>query len=724
MRRAIFLFLFPFALLYGGYLEELLHYLTSKSSFPINGKFYPYDFDRDGTIAPDEWIYISLPERKGYRLLATPPSPKNAFGFAPIPLPPGLQEDKPAGYFIYVDFPKDPDPRFSWLYVTATKPHLVYKLIGATPENTFAYLDLDGDGHFDPLPNLAVELKGDWILLSTPKLPGAVPSPTSQPEETPQSTHPLDQIVTDRGYTLLAWNDLGMHCMDDDYSIFSILPPYNTLNAQLIKRGTKPQLITQGVTITYEAFPSLDGVLNSYSAGKTNFWRFVTPLYHKSPPPNIGLTGFPTPSRKPTPMRYDPTHGWWSAEGLPITPIDDDGGYNPYPLVAVKAWDEAGNLLAQTITTLPVSTEMDCRSCHSPTSSNQAAMPEGGWIRMDDPIKEYRLNILRLHDQHHPEAVRKYAERLEAKGYTYDPQGLEATARANTPILCASCHQSNALPGSGIKGILPLTQAIHTSHAQVKEPTTGQPLNQMDDPRSCYACHPGKQTRCLRGAMGKEGISCQDCHGTMSAVGSKNRQGWLDEPNCQSCHQGGKRYEVATIDRYRGTLREALDMRFATNPNTPLPGKSLYRFSKGHGKLACAACHGSPHAIYPSAKPEDNLQSIGIQGHEGTIAECTSCHSQVPATGEKGPHGLHSVGTWWLEEHGEYAERNLQRCASCHGEDYRGGPLAKTFATRIFFSEYGRKVFQAGHEVSCYDCHNGPYGEDGEEREWEEGEED
>lgn len=32
--------------------------------------------------------------------------------------------------------------------------------------------------------------------------------------------------LTDNDYTLLAWNDLGMHCVDGkDYSIFSILPP-------------------------------------------------------------------------------------------------------------------------------------------------------------------------------------------------------------------------------------------------------------------------------------------------------------------------------------------------------------------------------------------------------------------------------------------------------------------------------------------------------------------
>lgn len=33
---------------------------------------------------------------------------------------------------------------------------------------------------------------------------------------------------------LLGWNNLGMHCMDSDYSVFSILPPYNTIHARLI----------------------------------------------------------------------------------------------------------------------------------------------------------------------------------------------------------------------------------------------------------------------------------------------------------------------------------------------------------------------------------------------------------------------------------------------------------------------------------------------------------
>jgi hypothetical protein len=31
-------------------------------------------------------------------------------------------------------------------------------------------------------------------------------------------------IAADGGWTVTGWNNLGMHCMDSDYSVMSILP--------------------------------------------------------------------------------------------------------------------------------------------------------------------------------------------------------------------------------------------------------------------------------------------------------------------------------------------------------------------------------------------------------------------------------------------------------------------------------------------------------------------
>ena len=194
----------------------------------------------------------------------------------------------------------------------------------------------------------------------------------------------------------------------------------------------------------------------------------------------------------------------------------------------------------------------------------------------------------------------------------------------------------------------------------------------------------------------------------MYAVGQHGRRGWLDEPNCQACHQHGQRYTVAVTNTLSGALRSSSDNRFATNPNTPMAGVSLYRMSVGHGNMRCEACHGSTHAIYPSAHLEDNIQSKLLQGHSGTIAECTACHATMPLTTSGGPHGMHTIGQDWVDRHGDIAEGNQASCTACHGSNYRGSVLSKTFSARTMAG----KNFPAGHQVSCYDCHNGPGGGD------------
>jgi hypothetical protein len=47
--------------------------------------------------------------------------------------------------------------------------------------------------------------------------------------------------VPSSSYVLLAWNDLGMHCLNPSYDTAIILPPYNTLWAQVVQRGSPPR---------------------------------------------------------------------------------------------------------------------------------------------------------------------------------------------------------------------------------------------------------------------------------------------------------------------------------------------------------------------------------------------------------------------------------------------------------------------------------------------------
>ena len=81
-------------------------------------------------------------------------------------------------------------------------------------------------------------------------------------------------------HVVISWNDLGMHCMNRNHAVLSILPPYNTLYAQVVRRGdaaTPPQLLTAGVELEY----SVPG--NTYSVGKTDFWDYDLALFGVEP---------------------------------------------------------------------------------------------------------------------------------------------------------------------------------------------------------------------------------------------------------------------------------------------------------------------------------------------------------------------------------------------------------------------------------------------------------
>ena len=161
-----------------------------------------------------------------------------------------------------------------------------------------------------------------------------------------------------------------------------------------------------------------------------------------------------------------------------------------------------------------------------------------------------------------------------------------------------------------------------------------------------------------------------------------------------------------------GQRRVAVNGTFATDPNTPAPGFSLYRFSTGHGGLRCEACHGSTHAEYPSLHGNDNIQVEALQGHGGMLVDCTTCHDQDPETVTGGPHGMHPVGAEWLDDHGDAAENgNHLQCRTCHGSDYKGTVLSLSLGDRTFNTEFGQRHFWRGFRISCYACHNGPTSE-------------
>lgn len=276
------------------------------------------------------------------------------------------------------------------------------------------------------------------------------------------------------GYTLMAWSELGMHCMDGkDYSIFSVLPPYNIIHAQLIQKTDPPTIINSGVTITYQSTADTKGSINSSSSTKTNFWNYVNTLFLTNPPPETGIAGYKTQSTKANNLTYNSTVGYWEAVGVPTVPYDDKGVWNPYSMAILTAKDSSGNVLATAKIVLAVSDEMSCKNCHA-SGTDTAAEPASGWVYNSDPAKDPKLNILKKHDDRWN--ISNFLPQLAKNGYTYQ-SSLYQTAVSGTPVLCAACHSDNALSASGLSGIGSLSKDVHDLHGPQINPATGITLN-------------------------------------------------------------------------------------------------------------------------------------------------------------------------------------------------------------------------------------------------------
>ncbi len=690
-------------------------------------------------------------------------------------------------------------------------------------------------------------------------------------------------------YTILAANDLGMHCADQDFRIFSILPPYNVLNAQVLRKGGEPKMMSpaDGIQVTYQAVNSnffadltdpsrTPDAANSFTSTglnlpgifKNNFWEAqpasatgidkigfvayealfpsnVLSMFPSTadlglPAPNVeelyllgktlqaeqaampGATNTPQPFHgyvENYPFFVDFPFGYtvnkfkrYTAEGIPMSPIDDKGRLNPYPLMRIQARDANDNVLASVDTVVPVAAEADCAICHTTQSvcdvdtTNSlvcddianSLYPDSGrypgrtvsFIETDTQaqnviganqeqkvINSAKLNIVRLHDYKHGTSLAGS-----------QPDGTNGSSSPN--VVCANCHYSPALDlahlgpsndnGKEQQNHISMSRAMHGVHGSLsaKDPLYADlfpimpPPGQNRDPAlaksvlmdTCYNCHPGKKAECLRGAMGGSGTVCQDCHGQLTQVGddfSENfpisgfpagadltkRVSWASEPACDSCHVGdalqmdqlkrsGNLHDtvINTSDSNNNPdgMRLLLAYRLTDHKSNGGPDKlpllkfpnsrfatteSLYRLSgsdngsdKGHGGLSCEGCHGSTHAIWPNKNPfaNDNKAAKDLQGHVGTIIECTTCHEGNLGNTLEGPHGLHPVGDTSFSDggHEDMAERNNGNdCRACHGLNGEGSVLSRVAVDRTLRNEHGSVSLSKGDVVTCTLCH-------------------
>ena len=204
----------------------------------------------------------------------------------------------PDGSFTYV-----PNPGFSGA------DGFTYVANDGTDDSNVATVSIDVEGAPPPLPDVSINSTSQDGFNATPV--------SEQPA-------PGEPGSGQGNYTVLAINDLGMHCGDLDTRISSILPPFQVVHSQVIQRGSRPDLLSSadGIEVYYSAAsnpldPALSGLgpsgepllssLVNGSVYKTNFWDIARgaydPFYPQGilpafydPALNIADLGLPVPN--------------------------------------------------------------------------------------------------------------------------------------------------------------------------------------------------------------------------------------------------------------------------------------------------------------------------------------------------------------------------------------------------------------------------------------------
>jgi Cytochrome c554 and c-prime len=385
-------------------------------------------------------------------------------------------------------------------------------------------------------------------------------------------------------YIVLAWNDLGMHCLNPTYDKEVILPPYNTVWAQVIKRGNPPQIVTAGLRLEYSILN------NTYSYGKRSYGQFWDNCMHlfgvnlardtglNLEDPNIhnSLSGT---------MVVKGNH--FQVNGIPVTPVNDSGTWNPLQIAEIVVKDNSsGAELAKTRATVPASDEINCYGCHG-----------------QGDVKP----VLEQHSSEKPNIV------------------------PLAPVLCASCHGSPALgqTTSGMSGTY-LSEAIHGFH--------------KDKNAACYDCHPGATTQCNRSnAHTAADGNCTACHGSMgdvaSSISSGSRVPWSVEPKCAKCHIGIAEVDTGTTLYRNSSGHHGLSCPACHgSPHAMVPSKAdsdNYQAKQYQNK---ALALGSCRVCHPTSKG-GGLDEF-MEAHGGSRATaCSVCHTAIGTNNpENWPH--------------------------------------------------------------------------------------
>jgi len=312
-------------------------------------------------------------------------------------------------------------------------------------------------------------------------------------------------------------------------------------------------------------------------------------------------------------MIYDDISMTYVAENVHVADIDAQHKYNPYPIITIEARSkQTDKCLARTQIVFAVSSAMACKNCHGGEWKNN---------QQTGVAKATALDILQTHD------------RMNQTTLTDD------LSKGKT-ISCQKCHHSTKKQSD--TQMLSLSSAMHGLHANYIDDTTQNAC------LNCHAAYNGTSL-CYRGLHEDIGLTCVDCHGSLTdhalsllvyekKKGNQSsmrlmkhmtpyhvnkikdiqpRKPWIQEPDCLACHID---FDSPETDSGYNQWVDSDD--------------KLFRNQTGDAGIRCIACHGAPHALYPAKNVfdtnRDNIQPLQYQKNAGPIGEnrqCSVCHT-------------------------------------------------------------------------------------------------
>ena len=287
-------------------------------------------------------------------------------------------------------------------------------------------------------------------------------------------------------YVLTAWcaRGAGFYAQSDKWTL---LPPSNTLRAQLVLRGPGPERVLEDVAITYQVEDGFKGEpLSGTLDLNEEFERFEAKLALQS-------------------------HA--------------KGTYNPLPVINLEARNEAGEILATARVALPTSDQMNCRNCHG-----------GDWAQGDSGVANATVeNILAVHDRMNRTDLSNRKGVIECASCHDDPmQGTDGKDKRLN--LSAAIHGIHAVYLAGREAEDSCLKCHPTSTLRGQHDLGGF---------VCTDCHGAMEDHAISLLKAEKDQSIPGADRLLSLIipqilGNQDainpRTPWLNEPDCLTCH--------------------------------------------------------------------------------------------------------------------------------------------------------------------------------------------